>query len=227
MYSDSDTVGMGRRVRVLIVDDHKIYREGLCLQIESDSDFVVVGEAANAEDGLSQALSHKPDIVLMDIDMPGVSCFDTIQRIHEQLHDTRVIILSGYMHDEQISQAVRAHAWGYAVKEEGFREVREAIKSVMGGKLHYAQSVLERIQAVDGRMRLGEHAETRLETLTPREHELLVLMGQGYSLKEAGHALHVSYKTVDKHKVNLMKKLDIHDRVELARYAIREKIVQP
>ncbi len=115
----------------------------------------------------------------------------------------------------------------YAVKEGGFDEVRAAIRDVMAGKLHYAAEVLERIHTADGQLRLGEHPETRLETLTPRERELLVLLGQGYSLKEAGQALHVSYKTVDKHKVNLMRKLDIHDRVELARFAIREKIVQP
>ena len=215
------------QTRVLIVDDHKLYREGLHLQLESEADFLVVGEAADAEEGLSQALRHKPDIVLMDIDMPGVSCFDTIRRIQEQLPGTKAIILSGYTSDEQISQAIQARAWGYAVKEEGFEEVREAINSVMAGKLHYARDVLDRIQSTNGQLRLGERAETRLETLTPRERELLVLLGQGYSLKEAGQALHVSYKTVDKHKVNLMKKLNIHDRVQLARFAIREKVVQP
>lgn len=227
MSTDTFMVKTEKQPRVLIVDDHKILREGLRSYLESEANFVVVGEAANAEDGFSEALRHRPDIVLMDIDMPGVSCFETMRRIHEQLPGTRVIILSGHKHDEQISQAIQAHAWGYAVKENGFEEVREAICDVMTGRLYYAEEVLGRINTGNGQLRFGEHSETLLETLTPRERELLVLLGQGYSLKEAGRALHVSYKTVDKHKVNLMRKLNIHDRVELARFAIREKLVQP
>jgi DNA-binding NarL/FixJ family response regulator len=150
-----------------------------------------------------------------------------MRRIHDQVPGCKVMILSAHKHDEQISQAVRSHAWGYVVKDGGFEEVRQAIRSVMMGRLYYVRDVLDRIQTCDGQLRFGEHAVTRLDTLTPRERELLVLLGQGYSLKEAGLALHVSYKTVDKHKVNLMRKLNIHDRVELARFAIRENIVQP
>ncbi|MCK4660782.1 MAG: response regulator transcription factor [Phycisphaerae bacterium] len=214
-------------IRVLIVDDHQLCREGLHVQLESQVDFTVVGEAANADEGLSEALRHKPDLVLMDIEMPGVSCFDTIRRIHEQLPGTKVVILSGHTNDEQISQAVKAQAQGYAVKEEGFAQVCKAIRDVMCGKMHYAQEVLDRIKTSNGQLTFDSHPHTRLETLTPRERELLVLLAQGYSLKEAGKALHVSYKTVDKHKVNLMKKLDIHDRVELALFAVREGLVQP
>jgi NarL family two-component system response regulator LiaR len=227
MDTDAGTARRDDRTRLLIVDDHKLYREGLRLQLEAEADFLVVGEAADAEEGLSQTLRHRPDVVLMDIDMPGVSCFDSMRRIHEQLPDTKVIVLSGHNSDEQISQVIQAHAWGYAVKEEGFSELRAAIRDVMGGRLNYAQEVLDRMLTDDGQLRVGEYPATRLNTLTLRERELLVLLGQGYSLKEAGQTLHVSYKTVDKHKVNLMKKLDIHDRVELARYAIREHLVRP
>ncbi|MFH0981153.1 MAG: response regulator transcription factor [Planctomycetota bacterium] len=227
MHGDPSSANGEDLTRVLIVDDHQLYREGLRLQLNAEPDFLVVGEAANAEEGLSEALRHKPEILLMDIDMPGVSCFETMRRIYEQLPGTRVIILSGHRNDEQIGEAIHTHAWGYALKEKGFDDVRTAIREVMAGKMYYAQEVLERIQTADGQLRVSEPAVTLLHSLTPRERELLVLLGQGYSLKEAGHALHVSYKTVDKHKVNLMKKLNIHDRVTLARYAIREKIVQP
>ncbi len=227
MHTDSGSVAQDHRTRVLVVDDHKICRDGLHVQLDSEPDLSFAGEAGNAEDGLSEALRIKPDIILMDIEMPGVSCFDIMRRIGEMLPQTKVIILSGHKNDEQISQAIKARAWGYAVKNEGFAEVREAIRNVIGGKLHYAQEVLDRVQTGDQQLRLGEKASTRLDTLTPRERELLVILGQGYSLKEASQALHVSYKTVDKHKVNLMRKLDIHDRVELARFAIREHIVQP
>ena len=227
MHANSFSVAQNHCTRVLVVDDHKICRDGLHVQFDSEPDLIFAGEAANAEDGLSEALRLKPDIILMDIEMPGVSCFDIMHRISEMLPQTKVIILSGHKSDEQISQAMKARAWGYAVKNEGFAEVREAIHNVVSGKLHYAQEVLDRVQTGDQQLRLGEKVSTRLDTLTPRERELLVILGQGYSLKEASQALHVSYKTVDKHKVNLMRKLDIHDRVELARFAIREHLVQP
>lgn len=215
------------RTRVLIVDDHKICREGLRLQLESEPGISVTGEAGNAPDGLCEALSHRPDVILMDIEMPGLSCFDVMRRVHEKLPDTKVIILSAHKSDEQIGLAIQSHAWGYAVKDEGFAEVRQAIRNVMAGRLYYAQDILDRIQTTDGGLQWGERAETRLGTLTRRERELLVLLGQGYSLKQSSLAMHVSYKTVDKHKVNLMKKLDIHNRVELARFAIREHLVHP
>lgn len=227
MSSAPATTEKTTTIRILIVDDHRLYREGLRMQLESESDFAVVGEAGDAEQGLSLALELQPAIVLMDIAMPGVSCFESMRRIHESLPNTRVIVLSGHKHDEQIGQALQAKAWGYAIKEEGFVQVRGAIRDVMAGKLSYAPQVLDRIRTEEGELRLEGPSDTLLNSLTPRERELLVLLGQGYSLKEAGQALHVSYKTVDKHKANLMKKLNIHDRVELARYAIREKLVEP
>ncbi|MCK4660701.1 MAG: response regulator transcription factor [Phycisphaerae bacterium] len=227
MQASTTTPKRDTRTRVLIVDDHQLCREGLRAQLESEINFVVVGEAADAEEGFSQALQHKPDVVLMDIDMPGVSCFDVIRRIREQLPGIKVIIVSGYKNDEQISQAIGASTEGYAVKDKGFEEVRNAIKDVMAGKIHYDPEVLDRIDAKDGQLRLGERPQTRLSMLTPRELELFVLLGQGYSLKRAALAMHIHYKTADKHKVHLMQKLGIHDRGELIHKAIREGIVQP
>lgn len=226
MHTESGTARRNHRTSVLIVGGHQLHREGLRLQLEAEANFMVVGDAASAEEGLSEALRHEPDVVLIDVDMPGVSCFDVMRRIHEQLPHIKTVVLSGEKNDGQISRAIHAHAWGYAVKQEGFDKLRNAIEYVTTGKAYYAEGVLDRIQTGDGQPRPGERLWTRLDTLTPRERELLVLLGQGYSLKEASHALHVSYKTADKHKCNLMNKLNIHDRVELARFAIRENIVQ-
>jgi DNA-binding NarL/FixJ family response regulator len=215
-------------ITVLIVDDHQLYREGLQARINAESDMQVVAEAGNANEGIDMALQHEPQIVLMDIDMPGLSCFDAISRIQDALPQTRVIVCTGHSHDQQIKQAIESRAWGYVLKRRGFSHLREAVHDVMDGKLSYAQEVLERVTTgEDGRLHLTDQARTRLDLLTRRERELLLLLAQGLSLKEAGRLMNVSYKTADKHKVSLMRKLDIHDRVELARFAIRERIVQP
>jgi two-component system response regulator NreC len=215
-------------IRLLIVDDHKLYRQGLQAQINIEPDMVVVGEATDASEGIDRALSLQPDVILMDIDMPGMSCFDAICRIQSMLPNTRVIVCSGHSHDTQIKDAIESKAWGYVLKRSGFEEVRKAIHTVYQGRLHYTAEILERIATcADGKLRLTDPPRTKLDLLTRRERELLYLLAQGLSLKQAGRVMAISYKTADKHKVSLMKKLGIHDRVELARYAIREQIVQP
>ncbi|MBN1512786.1 MAG: response regulator transcription factor [Phycisphaerae bacterium] len=215
-------------IRVLIVDDHQLYREGIRAQFNAEPDMEVVGEAADARDSIDQAIACRPDIILMDINMPGLSAFDAIDRIENLVPAARVILCTGYVHDRHIRDAVEYKAWGFVLKQRGFEHLREAILAVYNGRVCYAPEVLERL-AVDngGRLRLADRPRTRIELLTPRERELLSLLAQGLSLKAAGRMMNVSYKTADKHKVSLMRKLDIHDRVELARFAIREKIIVP
>lgn len=215
-------------IRVQIVDDHQLYREGLRAQIDAEPDMEVVAEAKDADGGIDKAVKFRPDIVLMDIDMPGLSCFDAIGRIQANLPETRVVVCSAHSGDQHIKQALECKAWGYVLKKEGFAHVRQAIRDVQDGKLHYTQEILERVATgVDGKLHLNEPARSRLDLLTRRERELLSLLAQGLSLKQAGRTMNISYKTADKHKVSLMRKLDIHDRVILTRFAIREKLIQP
>ena len=213
--------------RVLVVDDHKLCREGLQAKIDAEPGMAVVAEARDGQEAVTQALEHRPDIVLMDIEMPGTSCFEATRRIQEMLPDTRVIILSGHMNEHHIKEAVSAGAWGYALKNGGFDEVKHAIREVRAGRLHYVREVMERVSLNNGKLTLQTEVRTRSDTLTNREREIWTYLARGMSLKQAGTLMHVSYKTADKHKVNLMRKLDIHDRVELTRYAIREGIVEP
>lgn len=213
--------------RVMVVDDHQLCREGLRAKIDAEHDMEVVAEARDGQEAVTRALEHRPDIVLMDIEMPGASCFDATRRIQEMLPATRVIILSGHMNDHHIKEAVSAQAWGYALKNGSFDQVKQAIRDVVAGKLHYVAEVSKRIQINNGKLSLKVEVKTLGDTLTKRERELLANLARAMSLKEAAAAMHVTYKTADKHKVNLMRKLDIHDRVELTRYAIREGIVEP
>ena len=212
--------------RVLVVDDHKLCREGLRAKIDAELGMSVVAEASDGQEAITQALKHRPDIVLMDIEMPGTSCFEATRRIQEMLPDTRVIILSGHMNEHHIKEAVSARAWGYALKNGGFDEVKHVIREVRSGRLHYVPEVMERISIKNGKLTFQTEVKTRTDALTPRERELWTYLARGMSLKQAAAVMNVSYKTADKHKVNLMRKLDVHDRVELTLMAIREGVVE-
>lgn len=213
--------------RVLLVDDHELVRSAVKRAVQARTGFEVVGEAADAGGALELALQVRPDILLMDIDMPGMICFDAVCRMLTQLPDLRVIFLSAYFHDRYIDQALRVGARGYVVKGDALAALFEALDRVAEGGTFFSPQVRARI--------CGERAEapqvnetpvTRAATLTQRELEVLSYLARGLSKKEVGKIMHLSVKTVEHHSSSVMRKLDIHDRVELARYAIREGLVQ-
>ena len=214
-------------IRLLLVVNQRLARDGLRLLVEGEPDMAVVGEAAASDEAVAQARESQPEVILLDIDAPGVDCLETTGRIRDFLPEVRVVVLSSNCSDEMIARTLEGRVLGFALKQEGFDELRDAIRDAAKGKYHYTRRVMDRVVAENGELEPGREAKTRYHLLTPRERQLLRLLASGMSLKDAGRSLHVSYKTADKHKVNLMKKLDIHDRVELARYAIRERIIDP
>jgi NarL family two-component system response regulator LiaR len=213
-------------IRVLLVQKQMLAREGLRLLIEREPDMSVVGEASTADDTLIQARGAEPDVVLMDMDTPGLDCIELVKRIREEKPDVRVVVMSATCSDESIAMALEQQILGFTLKDEGFADVRDAIRQAHQGEYHYTRRAMDRVVTEGEQPTAGEPSKTRLQILTPREMQLLRLLATGMSLKKACVSLHVSYKTADKHKVNLMKKLNIHDRVELARFAIREKIIE-
>ncbi len=214
-------------VRLLVVDDHGLVRDSLSCILEREHDFQIVGVAEDADDAITKVLELKPDLVLMDIDMPGVSCFDAMQIIRSRVPGTRFILVTAYEHDEHIEQALRVKANGFVTKAEGVGALSEAIRSVMAGRVHFSPEVMSRLVIKGDEIKLENPPRSRLSMLSPRERELLRVLAKGLSLKDAANVLGISYKTADKQKASLMAKLDIHDRVELARYAIREGLVEP
>jgi DNA-binding NarL/FixJ family response regulator len=196
------------QVSIIVADDHHLVRQGLVTQLQAVSDFTVVGDAENAEQALKLALERKPDVVLLDIEMPG-------------------IVVSAYLTDEYLNQALKVGAKGYVMKNAPFGELVEAIREAMASRAHFSEDVRSRMTEAPETVAAGSPAKTRLSSLTPRERELLRMLAAGVSLKEAARQLNVSYKTADNQRTRLMKKLEIHDRVELARFAIREGIIQP
>lgn len=220
--------GAGQAIRLLVVDDHGLVRDSLSSTLDREPGLKVVAVSEDADDAITKVLEHRPDLVLMDIDMPGISCFDAIQIIRSRAPETKFILVTAYEHDEHIEQALKVKANGFVTKGEGVPALVEAIRNVAAGRVHFSPEVTSRLVIRDNdEIRLETPPKSRLSMLSPRERELLRILAKGLSLKDAAGILGISYKTADKQKASLMAKLDIHDRVELARYAIREGLVEP
>jgi DNA-binding NarL/FixJ family response regulator len=217
---------MTRSIRVLVVDDHALVRGALAERIQREPDIHVVGTAANADEAIRQALETNPDLILMDIDMPGLICFDAAREIATLCPDTRVVFLSAFLHDWYIDQALQVRARGYLTKREPPETVVAAIREVASGGAYFSEEVRSRIVVDSGGARLGDDSKSVATTMTTREVEVLRYIARGLSKKEIATIMHISPKTVDKHSTNLMTKLNIHDRVALARYAIREGLAE-
>ncbi len=214
-------------IRIMVVDDHGLVRDSVSAVLAREKDLCVVGTAENADQAISKVIELQPDLVLMDIDMPGVSCFDAIQIIRSRVAGTKFILVTAYEYDEHLEQALRVKADGFVIKSEGIAALVDAVRNVAAGRVHFSSRVMNRLVVEGNEIRLENPPKSRLSLLSPRERELLRLLARGLSLKEASKVLAISYKTADKQKASLMAKLDIHDRVELARFAIREGLVEP
>jgi len=198
----------------------------LSSRLASEPDITIVGHVDRADEVEAFVEEHRPDIVLMDIDMPGMNSFDAARRIAEHESGTRVVFLSAFFHDRYIEQALAVRAFGYLTQSERPRNVINAVREVASGGTYFSREVRERLVVDQGHVRLGETTRTRGSTMTPRELEVLRYIARGLSKKEMAKVMKISVKTVENHSGSLMKKLDIHDRVELARFAIREGLAE-
>jgi len=218
---------MTKKVSVLLADDHSLIRESLKARLETEPDITVVATAANADDAATEAIRLKPDVVLMDIDMPGLAAFEATKIIKSRSPGTRIIFLSGFFHDRYIEEALEAGASGYLTKGESPESVIQGVRTVSSGGTCFSPDVQARIVVDTKGLRLAAQAHTRTATLTRREMEVLRYLARGMSKKQVAQTMHLSVKTVERHSDRLMNKLDIHDRVELARFAIREGLAEP
>jgi DNA-binding NarL/FixJ family response regulator len=214
-------------IAVLLVDDHALVRESLRDRLDSEPDLSVVGTASRAEDALEQLAELHPDVVLLDIDMPGTSCFEAARTIRKRLPQARVVFLSAFFHDRYIESALAAEATGYVTKDEPPNVVVNAIRSAASDVAYFSPKVQARLVVDTDGLHLAAGSASRTSLLTARELEVLRHLSLGLAKKEIATLLGVSVKTISRHAENLMGKLDIHDRVELARFAIREGLAEP
>jgi DNA-binding NarL/FixJ family response regulator len=218
---------VSQQISVLLADDHTLLRQTLQNWLLRTPDIHVIATAPDADQALQHALDLKPDVVVMDIDMPGLHCFDAADTILTRCPDTRVLFLSAHHQDRYIEAALRVGASGYITKAEPAEVVIQAIRSVAAGAAYFSPEVQSRLVFGPDGVTLGSHAQSRASTLTPQQTRILRYLARGMSKKEIAKTVHLSESTVNRHCENLMARLDIHDRVELARFAIREGLAEP
>ncbi len=215
----------GAKIRVLIVDDHAILRSGLRILLNTQPDMEVIGEAADGQAGISEAQRLNPDVVLMDITMADMSGIEATRLIKRNLPDVRVLVLTMHENEEYLFQALRAGASGYILKEAADTELILAIRTVQLGRF-YLSSVAQSMMISDYLLRVNSGDEhDSYNDLTEREREVLKWVAEGFTNNQIAERLVISPKTVDTHRMHIMDKLNLHNRTELVKYAMRRGIL--
>lgn len=207
-------------VRILLADDHNLVRAGLQSLVSLMQSAAVVAEAANGREAVELAMEHKPDIVLMDINMPELNGLAACERITKEIPGVRVIILSMFGNEQYVEQALRSGASGYLLKDADVRELELAITAVMRGDTYLSPAAAKHATA------LAMRASAANEPLTARQREILQLIAEGSSTKDIAQRLDLSVRTVETHRAQIMDRLNIHDIAGLVRYAIRTGLVR-
>lgn len=211
------------RPRIVLADDHALVRAGLRKLLESMPDIEVVGEAEDGRAALVLVESRRPDLVLMDIAMPGLNGIEAAARLSREHPEVRALILSMHQHEDYVRQALRAGAAGYLLKEAAPVELELAIQAVLRGEIYLSPAVSK--GPVSDYVRRLRDEDTPDGTLTPRQREILQLIAEGHTSKEIARRLSISVKTVETHRTQLMKQLDLHDIAGLVRYALRVGLI--
>lgn len=207
-------------LQILLVDDHQILREGLRHLLERQEGMTVVAEASDGRSAVALALEHRPDVVVMDVAMPELNGVDATRQILAKLENTRVVALSMHSGRRYIAEMLRAGASAYLLKDSAFDELVQAIQTVSSGQTFLGKGVASVVVA-DYLERLADE-EREAPPLTPREREVVQLLAEGRSTRQVADRLHVSIKTVETHRRQIMRKLEIGSIAELTKYAIRE-----
>jgi DNA-binding NarL/FixJ family response regulator len=214
------------KTRVLLADDHTMVRSGLRMVLESQPDIEVVAEAGDGAAAVQRCLQGDVDLAVLDVAMPRLTGLQAVAELHRRRPELRVLILSMYDDERFFFEALKSGASGYVLKSAANRDLVEAVRSAMRGEpFLYPAAVAALIRDYLDRARTGEKVPEDL--LTPRELEVVKLIAEGYTSEEIAEVLVISKKTVERHRANVLEKLGLRNRVQLARYAIRRGLVEP
>jgi len=213
------------KIRLLLVDDHQIVRAGLRMLFLAEEDMEIVGEAGGGAEGVTAVADLQPDVVIMDVAMPGMSGIEATRRIKEASPDTAVIALTMHEDEQYFFEMLNAGASGYVPKRAAPDDLVSAIRAVSQGQVFLYPS-LAKFLVQDFLQRTEESGLSSIaEELTPREREVLIAIAEGNTNREIAELLTISVKTVDRHRENIMRKLNLHNRVELVKYAIEKGLI--
>ena len=212
-------------LRIVLAEDHTILREGLKALLSSDPRFEIIGEAPDGREAVRCVEKLEPDLLLMDLSMPRMSGMDAIREIKKRYPEIKIIALTVHKTEEYLLTTLQAGADGYVLKDATHDELKMAINNVMSGKSYLSPGVSEKV--IEGYLegRDSSRSVSSWETLSQREREVLKLIAEGYKNKEIAEDLCISLKTVEKHRANLMKKLDLHNAAALTVYAVQKGLV--
>jgi len=216
-----------KKIRILIADDHAIVRDGLRQLLNGQTDMEVTGEAEDGSEALKKVKTLRPDVTLLDIAMPRLSGLEVITLIREASTETQVVVLSMHAKETYVQQVLASGALGYVLKASPSTDILEAIRSAHRGEYFLSSRLKAEVIGQYLKARPAAPALRGYDLLTEREQQVFRLIAQGHSTSEVAEILCVSAKTVEKHRTSLMNKLDVHDRMELLKYAIKIGVVDP
>jgi len=209
-------------IRAVVVDDHAVVRSGIKLLLDREDDIEVVGEAGNAKDAIFRARALKPDVMLLDVVMPGESGIDVLPKVLKESPDTNVLVLSMQDDPSYVREAFAAGAKGYVLKEAADEEVVAAVREIAGGGQYVHPALGARIVAAEAEARAAAEADP----LSDREREVTRLLALGHTNQEIAKMLYISVRTAETHRAHIMQKLRLSTRAELVRYALRQGLLE-
>ncbi len=216
---------MNKPHRIVIVEDHRILREGLRALLSSNPDFEVVGEAENGVEAIRRAEELEPDLVLLDLSMPKMDGLDAIAEIKNKCPGTKLLVLTVHKAEEYIFASLKAGADGYLLKDATYEELALAIKNVLAGRPYLSPGISGKLVAGYLKGKKPSSLESSSRALTQRERQIMKLIAEGNKNKEIAEFLYISVKTVEKHRANLMRKLNLHNASAITAYALEKGLV--